>query len=98
MKAIYKRELKSYFQSMIGYVFIAFLCWLKQQNPIRNSRLDKAVTYTLNRADDMMTYLEDGRCSFTNNASERGMKSFVIGRKTDEYILINLHMISVIHT
>ena len=25
MKAIYKRELKSYFQSMIGYVFIAFL-------------------------------------------------------------------------
>ena len=25
MKAIYKRELKSYFQSMIGYAFIAFL-------------------------------------------------------------------------
>ena len=25
MKAIYKREFKSYFQSMIGYVFIAFL-------------------------------------------------------------------------
>ena len=25
MSAIYKRELKSYFHSMIGYVFIAFL-------------------------------------------------------------------------
>lgn len=25
MAAIYKRELKSYFHSMIGYVFIAFL-------------------------------------------------------------------------
>ena len=25
MKAIYKRELKSYFQSMIGYAFVAFL-------------------------------------------------------------------------
>lgn len=25
MRAIYKRELKSYFDSMIGYLFIAFL-------------------------------------------------------------------------
>ena len=25
MKAVYKRELKSYFDSMIGYIFIAFL-------------------------------------------------------------------------
>ena len=25
MKAIYKRELSSYFHTMIGYVFIAFL-------------------------------------------------------------------------
>ena len=25
MKAIYKRELKSYFDSMIGYVFVAFV-------------------------------------------------------------------------
>ena len=25
MRAIYKRELRSYFYSMIGYVFIAFL-------------------------------------------------------------------------
>ena len=28
MKAIYKRELKAYFDSMIGYLFIAFLVLL----------------------------------------------------------------------
>ena len=28
-----------------------------------------------------MRYLEDGRCSFSNNASERSVKPFVIGRK-----------------
>lgn len=30
MSAIYKRELKSYFHSMIGYVFIAFLIALQE--------------------------------------------------------------------
>lgn len=29
----------------------------------------------------MMTYLEDGRCSLSNNLSEQKMKSFVTGRK-----------------
>lgn len=29
----------------------------------------------------MLTYLEDGRCSLSNNLSEQKMKSFVIGWK-----------------
>ena len=29
----------------------------------------------------MMTYLEDGRCSLSNNLSEQKIKSYVIGRK-----------------
>lgn len=62
-------------------VLEAFLCWLENQNPTRNSRLDKAVTYARNRRDLMMTYHEDGRCSLSNNLSEQKMKSFVIGRK-----------------
>ena len=40
-----------------------------------------AVNYALNRRDLMMTYLEDGRCSLSNNLSEQKMKSFVTGRK-----------------
>ncbi len=62
-------------------VLEAFLCWLEEINPTRNSRLDKAVTYARNRRDAMKTYLEDGRCSLSNNLSEQKMKSFVIGRK-----------------
>lgn len=58
-----------------------FWSWLDKQSPIRNSRLDKAVTYTRNRKPYLMTYLEDGHCSFTNNASERSVKPFVMGRK-----------------
>lgn len=62
-------------------VLEAFLSWLENQTATRNSKLDKALTYAKNRKDIMFTYLEDGRCSISNNASERNMKSFVIGRK-----------------
>lgn len=62
-------------------VIEAFLVWLEQQRPVRGSKLATAVTYALNRRDFMMTYLEDGRCSLSNNLSEQKMKSFVIGRK-----------------
>ena len=58
-----------------------FLSWLDKQAPVRNSRLDKAVTYIRNRKPYLATYLEDGCCSFSNNASERDVKPFVMGRK-----------------
>ena len=58
-----------------------FWSWLDRQAPVRNSRLDKAVTYIWNRKPYLATYLEDGRCSFSNNASERSIKPFVMGRK-----------------
>ena len=58
-----------------------FLSWLERQNPIRNSRLDKAVTYIRNRKDYLAGYLEDGRCSFSNNLSENCIRPFVVGRK-----------------
>ena len=58
-----------------------FLLWLEKQTPVRNSRLDKAVTYIRNRKEHLMTYLEDGRCSFSNNLSENSIRPFVVGRK-----------------
>lgn len=58
-----------------------FLSWLDKQNPVRGSRMDKAVTYIQNRRDYLMTYLEDGRCSFSNNLSENAIRPFTVDRK-----------------
>ena len=55
-----------------------FLSWFDQQNPIRGSRMNKAVTYIQNRRFYLTTYLEDGRCSFFNNLSE----NYLSARKT----------------
>ena len=62
-------------------VLEAFWSWLEQQKPTRNSRMDKAVTYVQNRRFSAETYLEDGRCSFTNNLSENAIRPFTVGRK-----------------
>ena len=43
--------------------------------------MDKAVNYVLNRRETPETYLEDGRCSFTNNLSENAIRPFAVGRK-----------------
>lgn len=43
--------------------------------------MDKAVTYVQNRRSTAETYLEDGRCSFTNNLSENAIRPFTVGRK-----------------
>ena len=58
-----------------------FLSWLDNQSPVRGSRMDKAVTYIQNRRSYLTTYLEDGRCSFSNNLSEIAIRPFTVGRK-----------------
>lgn len=62
-------------------VIEGFLSWLDRQTPARGSRMDKAVTYIQNRRSYLMTYLEDGRCSFSNNLSENAIRPFTVGRK-----------------
>ena len=62
-------------------VLEAFWSWFDAQHPVRNSRMDKAVTYVQNRRATAETYLEDGRCSFSNNLSENAIRPFTLGRK-----------------
>jgi transposase len=59
----------------------AFWCWLDNVKPLKNSRLDKAVQYALNRKPYLEIYLEDGRCSISNNLSENAIRPFTVGRK-----------------
>lgn len=62
-------------------VIEAFLSWLDAQTPVKGSRLDQAVIYIRNRKDSLMTYLEDGRCSLSNNLSENAIRPITVGRK-----------------
>ncbi len=62
-------------------VIEGFLSWIKQVNPESNEKLKKAITYILNREDMLMTYLEDGRCSLSNNLSENCIRPVTVGRK-----------------
>lgn len=62
-------------------VIEGFLAWIKQINPGSNGKLGKAVTYIKNREEFLMTYLEDGRCSLSNNLSENSIRPVTVGRK-----------------
>lgn len=60
----------------------AFIKWLDQQKLSASSnKFNKALTYARNRHDILMTYLEDGRCSLSNNMSENSIRPVVVGRK-----------------
>lgn len=62
-------------------VIEGFLAWSKQGSDGTNQKLKKAFTYVQNRADHLMTYLEDGRCSLSNNLSENAIRPVTVGRK-----------------
>lgn len=62
-------------------VLEGFWSWFEKQHAVKGSRMEKALTYIQNRRSDMMTYLEDGRCSFCNNLSEIEVKPVALGRK-----------------
>ena len=52
--------------------------------------MDKAVTYIQNRRSYLSTYLEDGRCSFSNNLSENAIRPFTVGRNANSARTVRL--------
>lgn len=62
-------------------VIEAFLSWTDSQPVTGSGRFSKAITYIKNRREYMLTYLEDGRCSLSNNPSENSIRPITVGRK-----------------
>ena len=62
-------------------VIKAFLDWADKQVVTGNSEFAKALTYLKNRRNDLMTYLDDGHCSLSNNWSENSIRPVTVGRK-----------------
>lgn len=62
-------------------VIEAFLDWADKQVVTGSSKFAKALTYLKNRRNDLMTYLEDGHCSLSNNWSENSIRPVTVGRK-----------------
>lgn len=76
-----KEEIKSMRLKKEKPVLEALWTWVDEQFPTKSSKFHKAITYLRNQRPYLETYLEDGYCSFSNNASERCCKDFVTGRK-----------------
>lgn len=57
------------------------MAWIDKQNAPHGSRLARALTYTRNQQNYMMTYLEDGHCSISNNMSENSIRPITVGRR-----------------
>ncbi|MDR1771389.1 MAG: IS66 family transposase [Hungatella sp.] len=62
-------------------VIEGFLAWINKIVPGNSAKLKKAITYIKNRQALLMTYLEDGRCSLSNNLSENSIRPVTLGRK-----------------
>lgn len=58
--------------------------WLRAERSklSRSSSVAEAIDYMLKRWDGFTTFLHDGRICLTNNAAERALRGFALGRKS----------------
>jgi transposase len=61
----------------------SFAAWLEAERAqaVPRTPLAEAIGYAINQWDTLVVYLRDGRLAIDNNAAERAVKPFAIGRK-----------------
>lgn len=57
------------------------MAWADSQPVTGNGKLSKAINYIRNRRNAMFMFLEDERCSLSNNPSENSIRPVTVGRK-----------------
>lgn len=70
-------------QQELKPLFEKFFNWCRTNQPmvLSESKLGKAITYTLNHEETLKNILLDGKLALSNNQAERAIKTLVIGRK-----------------
>lgn len=73
----------AYKEEKMRAVFEAFFAWAETSLELCPAKglLRKALKYTLNQKKSLLNYLKDPRLELSNNAAERAIKPFVLGRK-----------------
>lgn len=68
-------------QSQSKPVLNKFKAWLDKQSVPPRTKLGEAITYTQGQWPKLLVYLDDGRFQIDNNAVERAIRPFALGRK-----------------
>src|SRR2546429_9779951 len=58
--------------------------WLREEGPrlSRSASVAEPIDYMLKRWDRFARFIDDGRICLTNNAAERALRGFALGRKS----------------
>lgn len=64
-------------------VLEAFWVWVNTNigKVLPKSKIGKALQYSLNQKNGLMTFLEDGNCEISNNLAENSIRPFTVGRR-----------------
>lgn len=86
LKELSPEERKKQRQLVIKPLVDAFFVYLKKLKVSSKDKLGEAVGYALNQEKYLRVFLENGDVPIDNNASERSIRSFCIGKKNWQMI------------
>jgi Transposase IS66 family/IS66 C-terminal element len=71
-------------QEQSAPLLAALEAWLREEHSrlSRSASVDQPIDYMLKRWDRFARFIEDGRVCLTNNAAERALRGFALGRKS----------------